>query len=576
MVTARRVVAALALLLLAVLLFTAWQVWRVERDLSRAQSSGEQLIDATKSKDREARNQALSTFLLTTKAANSHTSGPLWSALTHVPVFGDDAEGVRALSRSLATVAARGVDPLITTVDELEGISSGGRVDLDKVTSLQGPVSQARTALRQGYADVSELDSSGYAGPLRERFNSYVRQVGDLSRALGSAQKATEVLPGFLGADGPRDYLLVFQNNAEIRTLGGLPGSWAEVHAEDGRMKITRQGAGSDFPRLDSPVLPLTDGELQVYSDLLGVYFLDANFSTDFSRASELMAAHFQRQFGTQLDGVMSLDPVALSYLIEGTGPVRVGNVRLTAANAVEELLNKPYLSMDPPEQDAFFAAAAKNIFEAARGDLASPLDFVRGLSRAADEGRFLLDSFVPTEAEALASTQVVGDLPDDDGASPRVFIGLNDGTGSKMSYYLRYRADVTARSCTDGRQAMAGTMSLNQTITAAAAAKLPDSITGKGLFGTDRGKQLVVVRIYGPTGGDISDIKVDGTAVEVEPVQLDNRPVVTLVAQLSGPDDIVVSWAMDSGPGQTGDGTLDLTPSVVPGKSTSKFKAAC
>ena len=30
------------------------------------------------------------------------------------------------------------------------------------------------------------------------------------------------------------------------------------------------------------------------------------------------------------------------------------------------------------------------------------------------------------------------------------MFIGLNDATGSKMSYYLRYRADVEARSCTD------------------------------------------------------------------------------------------------------------------------------
>ena len=133
---------------------------------------------------------------------------------------------------------------------------------------------------------MADLDSSGYAGPLKERFNSYVDRVGDLSRALGSAQKATEVLPGFLGADGPRDYLLVFQNNAEIRTSGGLPGSWAEVHAEDGRLEITRQGTGNEFPRRDTPILPLSQGELQVYSDLLGVYFQDANFSTDFPRAA--------------------------------------------------------------------------------------------------------------------------------------------------------------------------------------------------------------------------------------------------------------------------------------------------
>ena len=125
---------------------------------------------------------------------------------------------------------------------------------------------------------------------MKERFNSYVDRVGELSRALGSAQKATEVLPGFLGADGPRDYLLVFQNNAEIRTTGGLPGSWAEVHAEDGRLEIDPTGHRQRVPAAGHPDPAAERRESsQVYSDLLGVYFQDANFSTDFPRAAQLL-----------------------------------------------------------------------------------------------------------------------------------------------------------------------------------------------------------------------------------------------------------------------------------------------
>ncbi len=576
MLTARRVVWVLVLLLLAVLLYTAWHVWRVERDLSRAESSGEQLIDATRAEDRSARNAALSEFLLATKAANDHTSGPLWGALTHVPVFGDDAEGVRALSRSLDTVAADGVEPLVQTVDQLDGITAGGRVDLTKVTDMQAPVARSRAAFRTGYGLVSDLDSSGYAGPFKERFNTYVDRVGELSSALGSAQKATEVLPGFLGGDGPRTYLLVFQNNSEIRTTGGLPGSWAEVRAEDGKAEIVRQGTAVEFPRRDTPVLPLSPGELQVYSDLLGVYFQDANFTPDFPRAAELLQARWEEKYAGPLDGVVSLDPVALSYLLEGTGPVTVRDRTLTPDNAVAELLNRPYLELSQPDQDVFFADAARAIFDQATGDLADPIDFVRGLGRAADEERFRMASFTPEEADQLASTQVVGDLDDDDGSRPEVFIGLNDATGSKMSYYLRYRADVEARSCSDGQQTLNGTMSLNQTITAAQAQQLPESVTGQGEFGTEKGNQLVAVRIYGPTGGTISDIKVDGAKVEVEAVPLENRPVVTLVALLSGPDDVLVSWQMTTGPGQTGDGTTRVTPSVVPGSKNSTFASAC
>jgi hypothetical protein len=467
-VTVRRVVSVLVLLILVLLLYTAWQIWRVEHDLSRAQTSGERLIDATRHDDRPARNQALSEFLLTTKAAHDHTDGPLWGALTHVPVFGDDAEGVRALSASLDTVAADGVDPLVNTVDQLDGITAGGRVDLDKVTSLQAPVAQARAAFRSGYATVSDLDSSGYAGPLKERFNNYVDRVGELSSALGSAQKATEVLPGFLGSDGPRNYLLVFQNNAEIRTTGGLPGSWAEVHTEDGKAEIVQQGSALDFPRRDTPILPLSSGELEVYSDLLGVYFQDANFTPDFPRAAELLSARWEEKFSDRLDGVLSIDPVALSYLLQGTGPVKVDNVTLTPDNAIEELLSRPYLELDNEGQDAYFERAASSIFDSATGDLASPLDFVQALSRAADEKRFRMASFDPAEADLLSGTQVIGGMSKDDGTHPYTFVGLNDATGSKMSYYLRYQVDVEANSCSEGRQTLIGNMSLSQTITAA------------------------------------------------------------------------------------------------------------
>lgn len=575
-ITVKRVVGVLALLVVAVLGYTAWQVWQVERDLNRAQSSAEDLIAATRNDDRTARNVALSEFLLSSKAADDHTDGPVWSLMTHVPVFGDDAEGVRALSRSLHTIAEDGVDPLVDVVDGLDGISSGGRVDIGRVEALQDPVATARLAFRSGYADVSGLDSSGYAGPLKARFDEYVDRIGEVSGVLGSAAKATRVLPGFLGSEGPRTYLLVFQNNAEIRSTGGLPGSWAEVRTTDGKAEIVRQGTAVEFGRRDTPVLPLSPGELGVYSDLLGVYFQDANFTPDFPRAAELMAARWEEKYATALDGVISLDPVTLSYLLEGTGPVRVADVDLTPVNVVEELLNRPYLEQSVEQQDAFFAEAARQIFGAVTTDLTSPLDVVRGLDRAATEGRFRIASFDPEEREELASTQVVGALPDDDAERPYVFVGLDDATGSKMSYYLRYRVSVEAGGCRDRRQTLSGTMTLNQTVSAAEAAGLPESVTGSGDFGTERGSQLVVVRVYGPTGGDVSGVKVDGSAVAVEPVQLNGRPVVTLAALLSGPDDVLVTWSMETGPGQLGDGRVGVTPSVTPGSKDSTFASAC
>jgi hypothetical protein len=118
--------------------------------------------------------------------------------------------------------------------------------------------------------------------------------------------------------------------------------------------------------------------------------------------------------------------------------------------------------------------------------------------------------------------------------------------------------------------------MSLHQTITSAKAQQLPESVTGLGDYGIPKGSQLVAVRLYGPTGGNISNIKVEGKAVEVEPVDLDGRPVVTLVALVSGPDDVLVTWSMQTAPDQTGDVSLSLTPGVTPGDKSSHVRSAC
>ena len=247
-----------------------------------------------------------------------------------------------------------------------------------------------------------------------------------------------------IGSPGRRDYLLLFQNNAEIRATGGMPGSWARIHADDGRIEMVEQGTASDFPTAEEPVVPLTDAEVAVYGEEYGLYFQDPGFAPDFPRGAEMWNAHWERQFpDIELDGVLALDPVGMSYLLAGTGPVEVDGRVLTSENVVEELLSRPYLELDPAAQDRFFEAAARAIFDAATDELASPVSFLEGFQRAASEGRFLVAPFDGQDARRLDGSRVLGALPGDDGQTPHVDIGVNDATASKMSYYLRYRTTV-------------------------------------------------------------------------------------------------------------------------------------
>lgn len=571
------VLGPLLLVLVAAAAYFGWLALQVRGELADAEQSAQQLRVAMQQQDQAGQDDAVDDLQQASTRAADLTGGAGWSALAHAPLVGDDATGIRALSQSLNSLSRDGVDPLLRSVDMVDRLSDKGRIDVRVARDLEGPVTQAQSAFTEAARPVERLDSSGYAGTVKSRFDEYVDIVRAGRDSLDSAATASKVLPSMVGADGPRNYLLVFQNNAEIRSTGGLPGSWALVHAERGELSIQRQGSTANFPESPDPVLPLSDGESKVYDEQLGTFFADAGFTPDFPRAAELMKAHWDDTYPTtELDGVISLDPVALSYLLEGTGPVHVGGRSLTADNVIDELLSRPYRTLDPEAQNRLFAQAARAIFDAATGNVKDPVAFVRGLTRAADEDRLLIAPFVESDAETLEGSAVIGDLPDEDGHNPRVEITLNDATGSKMSYYLRYNADLRATDCRSGVQSMNGSMTLSQSIPPSEAADLPDSVTGGGRYGTEPGSQLVLVRVHGPTGGAMENFRLNGKAISVKPVDLDGRPVATLVVLLSTTQDVVVNWSMASGPGQTGDIQLGMTPSVVPGDKDRTVDSAC
>ncbi|GAB2779685.1 DUF4012 domain-containing protein [Nocardioides salsibiostraticola] len=578
MLTRPRILLAVGVLAVVAAAFTGWQAFNVQKDLAQAESSVNRIQRALDNDDVVARDAAIDELTSAASDAADTTSGPWWGALTLVPLIGDDFEGIEVLSSSLDLIASEGIRPVADSVSSLDDITKNGRINLQKLKTLQEPLRRATSAFSDANSEVSALDSAGYFGTFGSRFDEYAERLDSAASSIASADKAAEVLPSMLGGNGPRDYLLIFQNNAEIRATGGLPGSWALVHADNGKLDLTEQGSASDFGRKVRPVLPITAEEDDVYSDLLGVFFQDAGFTPDFPRASQLWNAHWSAKYPERpLDGILALDPVGLSYLIEGTGPVTVGDLTLTAENLVEQLLNKPYITLDTAAQDALFEDAAAAVFKAATVDLAKPMRFVEGMSRSAREGRFLVAPFVDREAEMLAHTDVLGAISGDDGPTPHIDIGLNDATGSKMSYYLRYSAEIEARTCSGGTQSLAGMLTLRQAISPADAAELPSSVTGGGKFGTQPGSQFTVVRIYGPHGGAIDDIRLGGRVVpEAEVLPLNGRPTVTLALLLENRNDLIVTWKMSTAKGQTGDVEVRTTPSVVPGKSSATVPSAC
>lgn len=571
-ITRGRVIGGVVLLLLLALGWSVYLAVQTQRDLSRARDAVDALQVAVEVGDPAARQAAVEQLSSAAASAHDRTDGPWWSVMELLPGYGDDLAGVEALAASLDVLSADALTPAVDAVDRLDGLATGDGVDLRVLAGLAPTVSRASDAVDRARALVDAEPTDGFVGALREPYQEYVDVISGLDDGLRAATRGLAIAPEMLGADGPRNYLLVFQNNAEIRATGGLPGSWALVSAVDGRLTIERQGAATDFPvyGTDGPVTDLTPAERALFNAQMGQFFQNPNVTPDFPRAAQVFRSFWDRSYpDTPIDGVVSLDTVGLSYLLEGTGPVPVGDLTLSAEGAVSSLLNEVYIKVpDPAEQDAFFQLAARSIFTAVTGDIESPYRLLTGLERAGSEGRFLVAPFDPELAQVLAGTRVEGALDRGDDDVAYVDVALNDATASKMSYYLRYRGELETVGCRDGRLALSASLAMGQTISAADAAALPPYITGGGTNFPEIGRQTVNVFLFAPAGGTFTSLTINGRDITLpEPIVLEGRPAMQVQIEVARADDALVTWEMTAGPGQTAGAEMRLTPSIIPGE---------
>ncbi len=561
--------------------FTVYQAMQARDALNAANRHLNDLTTAVAAGDASAAQESLYAAQEATLKAQHNTAGPIWWLASKAPVIGDDVTAVRTVTDVVDNVA-QGVLPALvdasTSMSASDLQPTNGRVPLAEIQRIAPLLVTADASLVKDLALVRTLHPDALmpqvASPVRELESKLV----EASSLTARASQAATLLPPMLGADGPRTYLVMFQNNAEIRATGGIPGAVATITALHGAVSLQRQGSAGSLGTYKQPVLPLTSDENALFTGKLGVYPADITFTPDFPRTAQIAQAMWQRETGQNVDGVVSTDPVALSYLLGGTGPITVKDgQQLTADNAVQLLLNQTYL--DEPNldrQNAFFASAAQSVFAGVMGGQGDPHAVLDGIRRAADEHRTLVWSDHPAEQAQLSSTELSGALPTKATTSPHVGVYLNDGTGSKMDYYLDYDVSVKSTSCSaSGVQHLQVTVAMKSTAPPEAAS-LPVSVIGPG-FGATPGSIRTNVLLYAPVGGHVGSRRIiDGRSLISASFEHDGRAVAAQTVDLAPGQAHTLSFDVTTGPHQAGAVTVDATPGL-PGTGTTQVgKASC
>jgi UDP-N-acetylmuramyl pentapeptide phosphotransferase/UDP-N-acetylglucosamine-1-phosphate transferase len=387
----------------------------------------------------------------------------------------------------------------------------------------------AASAVQHRFATAQRLldsSSSSFLIPQvsRARRDS-LTAVASAGREANTVVALTSLLPKALGAEGARRWMVGAANTAELRGRSGYLGAFAILKADRGHIALS---AFQGVERLPVLATAFNGPDVAVeyrdhYRTLGGLNaWPNLTMSPNFPSGADLLLSRLQASGGPVAGGAVSLDPTALSYLMEVTGPVQVAGVpdTLTAGNVVDWALNRIY-ALDAAHQDqrkATLADIAQAVWQRILTGQGSPLPLGHALGRALREGHLLVYSNDRAEQADFSSLGITGEVNKAPGDYLMV-LAQNFGE-NKMDYYMQ--REVTYR----GRPAADGSLDVNLQVTlhnrAPAGAALTDFIGGaRPHLGLPANTGRSYLSVFVPSPARLTTVSVDGAAAK----DVDNAP---------------------------------------------------
>lgn len=171
----------------------------------------------------------------------------------------------------------------------------------------------------------------------REMFLRLTDALPHVEESLARLSASRPVIEDVLGANGPRTYLLLFQNNHEMRATGGFIGSYGIVKITNGHIeKIMVDDIYNPDGQLTDRIVP----PLPIQKISANWSMHDSNWFAHYPTSARKAMEFYERTGGPTVDGVIAITPTVIQHILRVTGPIDVPDygVQLTSDNVVDVL----------------------------------------------------------------------------------------------------------------------------------------------------------------------------------------------------------------------------------------------
>lgn len=359
------------------------------------------------------------------------------------------------------------------------------------VNQTQANVEPALAALERAADALATVRVRDLPDAYRSTLSGVQEAMPQLRTALERLQATQIFLGHVLGSRRTARYLMVFQNNLELRATGGFIGSVALMDVANGTMtKLEVPGGGSyDFQGQLSENI-LAPQPLWIVNPRWQLQ--DANWWPDFPTSARKIVWFYEKSGGPTVDGVIALTPDLIIALLKATGPIDLtasyGTV-ITAENFLPEVLSTIKAQTEHPKQiiGDLLPPLMDKAFTLPRTD---PITLLGILENAVTEKQLLFYFPDAQQQQAVSALGWAGELRATDGDYLSV-VDTNIGGG---------KTDGVIDETIEHRAAIAddGSVTVRVTVTRSHFGAADDPITGT--------RNVDYIRFYVPKGSTLME----------------------------------------------------------------------
>jgi len=291
-------------------------------------------------------------------------------------------------------------------------------------------------------SSIIALDKIKAEGKIPAPILQNLEIINPIIRFLSSI---VDIMPNILGMEGPKTYLILFQDNLELRPGGGLIDSYGILKLNMGKItEFSLHNTSDADKQLKGHVEP--PFAIRRYLPEQHWYMKDSNFDVDFIKSASSAANFFFVEAGQKADGVIAVDTSFIKSILHVVGSVYVADYKeVVDENNLYALMQsnaEKKFSPDSAQKKDFLKSLNKAIMEKIVEKKASYFLIAKSISEALTQKHlmFVLNNDSRNILIVNGWSSSLWDERKNSRGTVNDFVGINEANlgNNKVGYFIR------------------------------------------------------------------------------------------------------------------------------------------